>query len=407
MIRFKEFKGKWPRLRLKDVLIERGERNVENKFTEVFSVAKESGVVNQVEHLGRSYAAEDISKYKIVCPGDVIYTKSPTAGFPFGIIKQNKTNRNGVVSVLYAVYKPNNIYIGELLDFYFSSRIKTFNYLVPLVHIGAKNTMNIGNGEFLNGKFISLPNQQDEQKKIAEFLRTVENRIRLLREKHKVLEEYRKSVVKKIFNKEIRFKDSKGNAFPDWKRVEVSKILKRYSNPVTVKPKDNYTQIGIKSHGKGIFYKEPVTGKSLGSKRVFWLKEDLLILNIVFAWERAVARTTKQELGLIASHRFPMYTPVKGLADLDYILYFFLTPRGKYYLELASPGGAGRNKTLGQADFESLAFDVPSFDEQKKIADFIKKIDRSISQLAEQISANMKFKLGVIQNIFEHDEQTV
>lgn len=399
-LRFPNFKEDWKQVKLNEVLKEHKTRNSKLEYNEVFSVAKEKGVINQIEHLGRSYASDDISNYKVVFPNDVIYTKSPTAGFPFGIIKQNKMNRTGVVSVLYAVFKPKNSEIGLLLDFYFSSKVNTYNYLVPIVHIGAKNTMNIGNEDFLNGRKIALPINTDEQKKINSFFRSVDERLIQLRTKSKLLEDYRKSIIQKIFSQELKFKDDSGKPFPQWKEMEVKKILKRYSEPVIVDSEKYYSQIGIRSHGKGIFYKEPVQGKILGNKRVFWIKEDLLTLNIVFAWERAIAKTSKNEIGMIASHRFPMYKPVDAVLDLDYILYFFLTPRGKYYLELASPGGAGRNKTLGQTEFENLKFKIPSFNEQLKISSFLNSIDKQIEFVTQQIEQSVKFKDGILQNMF-------
>lgn len=399
-LRFSNFKEDWQEVRLNEVLKEHKTRNQNGEYQEVFSVAKEKGVINQIEHLGRSYASDDITNYKVVFPNDVVYTKSPTAGFPFGIVKQNKLNRTGVVSVLYAVFQPKNKEIGSLLDFYFSSQLNTYNYLVPLVHIGAKNTMNIGNDEFLNGKKIPLPVNIGEQKKINDFLNSIEQRIEQLREKRELLDEYRRSMIQKLFSQEIRFKDSKGKSFPSYQEVEVRKILKRYSNPVVVNLENQYKQIGIRSHGKGIFHKESVSGKALGNKRVFWIKENLLILNIVFAWERAVAKTSINEIGMIASHRFPMYEAMEGVLDLDYILYFFLTPRGKSYLELASPGGAGRNKTLGQAEFERLKFKIPSINEQIKISTFLKNIDEQLNLLSQQLEETINFKKGLLQQMF-------
>lgn len=399
-LRFPNFKEDWKQINLNEVLKEHKTRNQNGKYDEVFSVAKEKGVINQIEHLGRSYASDDITNYKVVFPDDVIYTKSPTAGFPFGIVKQNKLNRSGVVSVLYAVFKPENKEIGSLIDFYFSSQLNTYNYLVPLVHIGAKNTMNIGNEEFLNGKKISLPVNIAEQKKINNFLNSIEERIEQLREKRDLLDEYRRSMIQKLFSQEIRFKDSKGKPFPSLKEVEVKNILKRYSNPVAVELEKQYKQIGIRSHGKGIFHKESVNGKALGNKRVFWIKENLLILNIVFAWERAVAKTSVNEIGMIASHRFPMYEAMEGVLDLNYILYFFLTPRGKSYLELASPGGAGRNKTLGQTEFERLKFKIPSINEQVKISTFLNNIDAQFNLLSQQLEETLNFKKGLLQQMF-------
>ncbi len=133
----------------------------------------------------------------------------------------------------------------------------------------------------------------------------------------------------------LRFPEFDG----EWKEKKVKDVLKRVSLPVKVAESEYYREIGIRSHGKGVFHKEPVTGKSLGDKRVFWVQEDTFIVNIVFAWEQAVAKTTKDEVGFIASHRFPMYEPLDNQSYLDYMVYFFLTKRGKSLLELASPGG--------------------------------------------------------------------
>lgn len=399
VLRFPNFKENWKEVYLNEVLREHKTRNTTGEVQEVFSVAKEKGVINQIEHLGRSYASDNILNYKVVLPDDVVYTKSPTAGFPFGIIKQNKTNRTGVVSVLYAVFKPKSKEIGGLLSYYFSSPINTFNYLVPLVHRGAKNTMNIGNNEFLRGKKISLPTNIEEQIKVAEFLKAVEERILQLNKKKKLLLLYKQNVIQKIFSKELIFKDE-DEKFDDWQVLTVKKILKRYSNPVAVEIDKTYSQIGIKSHGKGIFHKEAVLGSELGNKRVFWVSEKKLILNIVFAWERAISKTSDKEIGMVASHRFPMYEPVNGLLDLDFILYFFLTPKGKSLLELASPGGAGRNKTLGQNEFEKLKISIPSIKEQTKIANFLLAIDDKINHCQSQIEKNEVWKKGLLQQMF-------
>lgn len=185
-----------------------------------------------------------------------------------------------------------------------------------------------------------------------------------------------------------------------WQLKKNSELLNRISNPVKVEPEKLYTQIGIRSHGKGVFHKEPVTGKDLGNKRVFWVKENCLVLNIVFAWEQAVAKTTENEKGMIASHRFPMYQAISKQCDVDYLLLFYLTPKGKSLLELASPGGAGRNKTLGQKEFENIKFLIPEKAEQQKIASFFTSIDQKINCLKEKKEKLELYKKGIRQQIF-------
>jgi type I restriction enzyme M protein len=192
--------SEWKKIKLKDLLSEHKTRNTANKFEEVFSVAKEKGIVNQIEHLGRSYASDDISNYKVVFPNDVVYTKSPTAGFPFGIIKQNKTDRTGVVSVLYAVFSPKDKANGLLLDYYFSSWVNTFNYLKPIVNKGAKNTMNINNDAFLNGLKINFPTDLEEVEKITNLIKLLDRKFELITQQAEFYKKYKTGILQNMFS---------------------------------------------------------------------------------------------------------------------------------------------------------------------------------------------------------------
>ena len=185
-----------------------------------------------------------------------------------------------------------------------------------------------------------------------------------------------------------------------WNKQRLDSFLERVSNPIDVIPNKKYSQIGIRSHGKGIFHKEAVTGEELGNKRVFWVEPNALVVNIVFAWERAIAVTSDAEKGMIASHRFPMYLPKNNLSNVNFLRYLFVTDKGQSYLELASPGGAGRNKTLGQSNFSELKIDLPSLEEQTKIATFLSTVDEKISQLSQKLHLLGQYKQGMMQKLF-------
>ena len=185
-----------------------------------------------------------------------------------------------------------------------------------------------------------------------------------------------------------------------WNKKKLDSFLERVSNPVDVIKDQEYTQIGIRSHGKGIFHKEPIDGLGLGNKRVFWVEPNAFVVNIVFAWERAIAVTTEAEKGMIASHRFPMYLPKNNLSNVHFLRYLFVTDKGQSYLELASPGGAGRNKTLGQSNFAELKIDLPSLEEQTQIAFFLSAVDEKISQLSQKHELLSQYKQGMMQKLF-------
>lgn len=176
-------------------------------------------------------------------------------------------------------------------------------------------------------------------------------------------------------------------------------ILERVEVPVNVEPDKEYVQIGIRSHGKGLFYKEPVLGKALGNKQVFWIQPNCFILNVVFAWEQAITKTTENEIGMIGSHRFPMYRPKNDLVDIDYLIYYFLTKRGTDILEAASPGGAGRNRTLGQERFLKSKITLPTLPEQQKIATILSTQDKVIELKEKRLAQKQQQKKYLMQQL--------
>ncbi|MDC2577325.1 restriction endonuclease subunit S [Bacteroides ovatus] len=166
--------GNWQKTELSKVLQERTEKNI-NGYT-VCSVSVSQGVINQIEYLGRSFAAKETSHYNIVKYGDIVYTKSPTGDFPYGIVKRCYIKNAVAVSPLYGVYKPINDNIGVFLHFYFMQSNNAFNYLHPLIQKGAKNTINITNARFLENS-IPLPKTEDEVVYIANALTSIQTKI--------------------------------------------------------------------------------------------------------------------------------------------------------------------------------------------------------------------------------------
>ena len=179
-------RGTWKKMSLGDVLSERNERNT--NLYQVFSVSVSQGIVNQVDYLGRSFAAKDISKYNVVHYGDLVYTKSPTGSFPYGIVKQSLNLENVAVSPLYGVYEPHSLAVGAYLHEYFMSEINTLNYLHPLIQKGAKNTINITNQRFLEN-CVLLPTNINELLLISKLLRSLNNKMEYQKD---ILQQYQK-----------------------------------------------------------------------------------------------------------------------------------------------------------------------------------------------------------------------
>lgn len=166
----------WEKTLLANVLTERKELNTE--LHSVFSVSVSEGVINQIEYLGRSFAAKDTSNYHVAHYGDIIYTKSPTGDFPYGIIKQSHIESNVAISPLYGVYIPISFEIGVYLHYYFMSAVSANNYLYSLVQKGAKNTINISNQRFLENR-VPVPIIRSKIRNSAKALIAIQKKLSL------------------------------------------------------------------------------------------------------------------------------------------------------------------------------------------------------------------------------------
>ena len=178
--------SKWEKKQLGEILSISTEKNGSRYSKEkILSVSDEYGVVNQIRLQGKSFAGQDISNYKVVKSGQIIYTRSPLAAKPFGIIKIVGVE-TGIVSPLYIVNTVKKGNDALFIYYLFDSPESTNNYLKPLVRAGAKHTMNISNDEWLSGT-VTVP-CLEEQEMIAEFLESIDKKISF---EKKILEKLR------------------------------------------------------------------------------------------------------------------------------------------------------------------------------------------------------------------------
>lgn len=197
-IRFDGFTYDWEQRKLIDYLEVSSEKNRDNRFTkeDVLSVSGEYGIVNQIEFQGRSFAGASVSNYSVVENGDVVYTKSPLKSNPYGIIKTNK-GIPGIVSTLYAVYKPKEITDSKFVQIYFELDSRMNSYMHPLVNKGAKNDMKVSAENALKG-MVSFP-KKDEQEMISLYFSTLDNLITLHQRKCDELKKMKKYMLQNMF----------------------------------------------------------------------------------------------------------------------------------------------------------------------------------------------------------------
>lgn len=338
----------------------------------------------------KSYINEDVAKEsRAIVKGDILFAGSGETideiGKAVAFIGDEKAYAGGDVIILSTNEKVDTECLSYILETDAAKKQKRrLGQGNSVVHIYPSDLATIK---------LSIP-PLPEQKAIAHILGLMDTAINKNNLMIAKKELQKKWLMQNLLTGKKRLK---GFEKEKWKIKLLDDILIPVRKPLLPEQNELYQQIGIRSHSKGIFYKEKVMGIILGDKRVFWIEPNCFIVNIVFAWEQAIAKTTENEVGMIASHRFPMFKSKAGILDLDYLLYYFKSTRGKHLLGLASPGGAGRNKTLGQSEFMSLQIPVPSLIEQTAIASLLNTADKEIQLLKTKTEKLKEQKKGLMQ----------
>lgn len=192
----------------------------------------------------------------------------------------------------------------------------------------------------------------------------------------------------------LRFKE-----FTDeWKQTPLKNII--YSNIIEApKPTTDYIRLGIRSHCKGTFHELVKIENILSADKMYIVPKNNLILNITFTWEQAIAITDDNDEGKYISNRFPTFA-FKDNQLPTFYKYIIPQKRLKYDLNVASPGGAGRNRVLNKKLFLSIPVNIPLLKEQEKIAKFLTTVDKKITNLENIITSLENQKKGLLQQIF-------
>jgi type I restriction enzyme, S subunit len=185
---------------------------------------------------------------------------------------------------------------------------------------------------------------------------------------------------------------------------KIGEVLQLSRDPVEIDPLATYTNIGIRSFGKGLFHYPDCTGSELSKLRFYTFPVPALAVSNIKAWEGAVAMTSEEDHGCISSNRFLFYVPRDEPVDPRYIFHFLLSYPGRRALGAASPGSADRNRTLSIRSFEKIEIDLPDHPEQTKVADMLQErlnhVQRARSILREQEQLLERTWLGFLDDAF-------
>lgn len=266
------------------------------------------------------------------------------------------------------------------------------------------------NQEICKNILVKLPYLK-EQEKIGNFLSNIDKKISITEEKLDLFKEYKKGIMQKIFKQELRFKDSKGNDYPEWEEKRLGEIIEFLSDytangsfaslkeNVTYYTEENYAVlVRTTDLEKRIFTPERFTDK----KGYNFLKKTAL-----FGGEIILAN-----VGSIGNvYKVPSYNKPMTLAPNTYVIYFNTLVEKEFIYQMMktnnfknkilSKVGSSTLKAINKANLKDIDIFIPtSLEEQQKIANFLSSIDNKIENLATELENLKEFKKGLLQQMF-------
>jgi len=292
-----------------------------------------------------------------------------------------------------ALIKPRKVN-GLYLSQYIMSPVFQRELHERTIHVAFPKKINLGEiGECL----IETPSEP-EQQKIASFLSKIDQKISLLSKKHELLIKYKKGVMQKIFNQEIRFKDKDGKDFPEWeerKFEDVVQIQGGYAFKSTLfgvglnkvlKIGDINPYISLKNFTGEISTETPDIRFSVQ-------KGDYLM---------ALSGATFGKVGKIIDDGIAFINQRVATFRTNQIHEFFyqFIQSDKFKNYIKSIPSASAQPNISNSDIGRYFAPIPSIEEQQKIASFLSSIDQKIKNLGSQIELTKQYKQGLLQQMF-------
>ena len=220
-LRFPGFDEPWRVERLSDFADRVTRKNSKNETDLPLTISSKDGLVDQVSYFNKTVASKDMSGYYLLKNGEFAYNKSYSVGYDFGSIKRLDRYPMGALSTLYICFALKK-HDSDFIKAYFDS-LKWYREIYMISAEGARNhgLLNVPTEEFFDTKHY-LPENTEEQRKIADFLITLERRIEAQQSLVDNLKKYKRGLVKALISGTVAFACSENKR---WETVRLAEIF--------------------------------------------------------------------------------------------------------------------------------------------------------------------------------------
>ena len=386
-LRFPGFEEPWRSEKLSDFAERITRKNRKNETNLPLTISSKDGLVDQVSYFNKTVASKDMSGYYLLKNGEFAYNKSYSVGYDFGSIKRLDRYSMGALSTLYICFslKKHN---SDFMKAYFDS-LKWYREIYMISAEGARNhgLLNVPTDDFFDTKHY-LPQNEDEQRKIADFLIALEHRIEAQQSLVDNLKKYKRGLLMHYFS------DDKTPLWTQYSISQIGKVITGSTPPTNDRsnydgdllfcsPGDVGEQKYISSTEKRVSPKGFALGRPLPPNSV-------IVTCIGLIGKLGIATTnmiTNQQINaLVVSEGF----------DYEFIYYAF----ENFFPEYRNKVSMQTLPILSKSEFEKLMIKVPILDVQLKISGHLAAMDRRIERTQQELNALIEQHRGIMQQLF-------
>ena len=372
-LRFPQFKGNWKRQQLGDVGDIKMCRRIFNEETTTtgdipfFKIGSFGKVADAF--ISKELYINYRSRFSFPKKGDILISAAGTIG------------RTVIYNGEDAYFQDSNIVWIDNDNTITSNEFLFYVYQIVSFNTEGGTIQRLYNNILKSTKFFNP--SLDEQTKIANFLSSVDEKLNLLKDKKSLLEDYKKGIMQKIFNQEIRFKDDNGDDFEDWDNKTLGECLS-FEQPTkylvdSTEYNDDF-ETPVLTAGKTFIlgYTDEVNG--------IFKKEELpvIIFDDFTTATQFVDFPFKAKSSAMKILKAKEYINIKFVYEAMQNLKFEVGGHGRHWISI----------------YSNLYIDLPSLSEQIKIANFLSAIDKKIALVSNQIQDTQEYKKGLLQQMF-------
>lgn len=382
-LRFPGFKEPWEEKKLGEVFEFRKGRGISksdlsNNGTKCILYGQLYTIYNEVIENVESYTEIDEKKLLFSKNGDILIPSSGETALDMSLssaLLLDGIAIGGDINILRPKYNNTN---SRFISYQINS-VRKFDLAkiaegASVIHLYNSSLENI------KATFPSLA----EQEKIGSFFSSLDKKLDLQKDRLEELKSYKKGMMQRIFDQEIRFKDEKGRNYPDWqekKLGEISDVLKGQ-------------QLNRKSFINTGKYYVLNGGRDLSGWTNDWNTE-ANIISISEGGESCGFVNFNKRRFWSGGHLYTIQN-LKDIANNKY-LYHFLKYSERLIMRLRVGSGLPNIQIKSIRNFK---INLPSLPEQEKIANFLSALDRKIELEEEKLRSYEEFKKGLMQRMF-------